>query len=322
MTTTPEPGQTLSHYRLIEKIGIGGMGVVYRALDTTLDRLVALKILPPEVTGDAERLERFRREAKAAAALNHPNIVTIHSVEEAGGVHYMTLELVEGRTLDVLIPKEGMAPERLFGIAIPLAAAVSAAHERGIVHRDLKPMNVMVTDAGVVKVLDFGLARLGRPGAAGGTGVAAGPAGSGAFDSLPTMTATRQGQILGTIPYMSPEQVQGKPVDHRSDIFSLGIIIYEMAAGRRPFSGDNPAELASSILRDAPPPPTERRPDLPSLLGRVVRRCLEKDPARRYQTAQDVRIELEDLRAEMGAGAGAASASVGYSSGDSSGAGQ
>ncbi|HYV86107.1 MAG TPA: protein kinase [Patescibacteria group bacterium] len=291
MPTELKPGQILSHYRLIERIGSGGMGVVYRALDTKLDRQVALKVLPPEVTADPERLERFRREARAAAALNHPNIITIHSVEEAEGVHFMTLELVEGKTLDTLIPPKGMPPRGFFEIAVPLANAVSAAHEKGIVHRDLKPANVMVTGTGVVKVLDFGLARLSRPDAAAG------------LDSLPTMTATREGHILGTVPYMSPEQVQGKPVDHRSDIFSLGIILYEMAAGHRPFAGDSAAELASAILRDAPPLPTERRADLPPLLGRVIRRCLEKDPGRRYQTALDVRNELEDLKAETAAAA-------------------
>jgi adenylate cyclase len=289
MATELKPGQVLSHYRLIERIGTGGMGVVYRALDTTLDRQVALKVLPPEVTGDPERLERFRREARAAAALNHPNIITIHSVEEAGGVHFMTLELVDGVTLDTLIPAQGMRADRFFDVAVPLASAASAAHEKGIVHRDLKPTNVMVTSGGVVKVLDFGLARLSRPDVVAG------------IDSLPTMTATREGHILGTVPYMSPEQVQGKPVDHRSDIFSLGIILYEMAAGHRPFAGESAAALASAILRDAPPPPTERRADLPPLLGRVIRRCLEKDPGRRYQTALDVRNELEDVRAETAA---------------------
>src|SRR5882724_13599914 len=201
MATELKPGQVLSHYRLIERIGTGGLGVVYRALDTKLDRQVALKVLPPEVTADPERLERFRREARAAAALNHPNIITIHSVEESGGVHFMTLELVEGVTLDTLIPPQGMPLHRFFDVAVPLANAVSAAHEKGIVHRDLKPANVMVTPAGVVKVLDFGLARLARPDVAAG------------LDSLPTMTATREGHILGTVPYMSPEQVQGKPVD-------------------------------------------------------------------------------------------------------------
>jgi TolB-like protein/Tfp pilus assembly protein PilF len=260
---------------------------------------VALKVLPPEVTGDPERLERFRREARAAAALNHPNIITIHSVEEAGGVHFMTLELVDGVTLDTLIPAQGMRADRFFDVAVPLASAASAAHEKGIVHRDLKPTNVMVTSGGVVKVLDFGLARLSRPDAAAG------------IDSLPTMTATREGHILGTVPYMSPEQVQGKPVDHRSDIFSLGIILYEMASGHRPFAGESAAALASAILRDAPPPPTERRGDLPPLLGRVIRRCLEKDPGRRYQAALDVRNELEDVRAEAAASSAAPSGAWG-----------
>ncbi|HEV8375690.1 MAG TPA: protein kinase, partial [Candidatus Polarisedimenticolia bacterium] len=283
------PGQTLSHYRLVGEIGRGGMGVVYEAVDTSLDRRVALKILPAEATSEPERLERFRREAKAVAALNHPNIVTIYSVEEAEGIHFLTMELVAGKTLHELTPEGGLPLERIFQIAIPLAEALSVAHERGIVHRDLKPSNIVVSEDGRVKVLDFGLAKL-------MASAAEVPGGS----LPPTRTlGTVEGKILGTVPYMSPEQVSGKAVDHRSDIFSLGIILYEMALGKRPFSGESSAELASSILRDLPTSVTELRSDLPSHLGWVIRRCLEKDPRRRYQSALDISNELADLKSGL-----------------------
>jgi TolB-like protein/Tfp pilus assembly protein PilF len=284
-----QPGQTLSHYRLLEEIGRGGMGVVYRALDTKLDRHVALKVLPAEATADPDRLERFRREAKAVAALNHPGIVTIYSVEEAEGIHFLTMELVRGKTLHEVIPEEGLPLDRIFQVAIPLAEALSAAHERGIVHRDLKPSNVVVTQDGRVKVLDFGLAKLLSP-----------KEEMGETSLPPTRTlATAEGKVLGTVPYMSPEQVAGKPLDHRSDIFSLGIILYEMSIGKRPFSGESSAELASSILRDQPASVSDIRSDLPGHLGWVTRRCLEKDPRRRYQSALDISNELLDLKSGL-----------------------
>jgi len=290
--TSPKPGQTLSHYRIVEEIGQGGMGVVYKALDTTLGRHVALKTLPPGLAGDAERLRQFQREARAVAALNHPSIVTIHSVEEAGGIHFLTMELVEGTTLDALIPRGGMEAARLFDVAVPLTEALAAAHERGIVHRDLKPANVMVTADGRVKVLDFGLARLWKEEA----GTEAG--------TSPTRTVGPGPGIAGTPPYMSPEHLQGREVDQRGDIFSIGIILYQMATGVRPFKGDTAAEITSSILRDTPAPVVDLRRDLPELLGRLVRRCLEKDPRRRYQSMLDVRNELEELRAETAAAGG------------------
>src|SRR6185436_3544534 len=284
-----EPGRTLSHYRLLEEIGRGGMGVVYKALDTTLDREVALKVLPLEATSDPDRLERFRREAKAVAALNHPGIVTIYSVEEAEGIHFLTMELVSGRTLHEVIQEGGLPLEKIFQIAVPLAEALSAAHERGIVHRDLKPSNVVVTEEGRLKVLDFGLAKLLSP-----------KEGFSEGSLPPTRTlATAEGKILGTVPYMSPEQVAGKTVDHRSDIFSLGIILYEMAIGKRPFSGESSAELASSILRDQPISVSDIRSDLPGHLGWVIRRCLEKAPRRRYQSALDISNELGDLKSGL-----------------------
>jgi hypothetical protein len=279
--------ERLAHYRLIERIGAGGMGEVHLADDTKLERRVAVKILPPQFASDPERLDRFEREAKALAALNHPNIVTIFSVEEANGIHFLTMELVEGATLSEIIPAGGLALGRLFDLAVPLADSLAAAHERGVIHRDLKPANVMVSDDGRVKVLDFGLAKLRQDKALGGEA-----------GELSTDLLTAEGRILGTVSYMSPEQVQGNPVDARSDIFSMGVVLYEMATGGRPFQGETPVELMSSILRDTPPRVTEIRGDLPSDLGRVLRRCLEKDTDRRYQTALDLRTELEDLRSE------------------------
>ncbi len=282
-----EAGRNLSHYRLIEKIGEGGMGVVWKAKDTRLDREIAIKLLPEDLAGDPERLGRFKREAKAAAALNHPNIVTLHSVEEADGAHFITMELVEGKSLSRLIPHDGFPVERFLELALPLAEAVAAAHERGVTHRDLKPGNIMVSDEGHLKVLDFGLAKLRES------------AGDDRPSEDSTKTLTRDGLVLGTMPYMSPEQLQGKRVDHRSDIFALGIILYEMATGQRPFRGDNAAELASSILRDAPPMLTELNRAMPADLARIVRHCLQKDPDHRYQTARGLRGELEELRADL-----------------------
>jgi serine/threonine protein kinase/TolB-like protein len=278
-------GRTFGHYQVIEELGAGGMGVVYRARDQRLNRDVAFKVLPAELAADAERLARFEREARALAALSHPHIVTIHSVEEAEGVHFLTMELVEGETLDRRIPPGGMSLERFLDVAIPLAEALAAAHDRGVLHRDLKPANVMVTEDGRVKVLDFGLAKL-----------AVAPAGE-QMETLEKLT--REERIVGTPPYMSPEQLHGSPLDARSDLFSLGVVFYEMATGRRPFSGASAAELLSSILRDEPAPVSELRPELPRQLGRILRHCLAKEPARRFQTAQDVRNDLEALREEI-----------------------
>jgi len=281
----------LLHYEILRLIGKGGMGDVYAAEDTKLGRNVALKILPSEMAADPERRARFEREAKAVAALNHPNIVTIHSVEEADGVHFITMELVEGKTLSELIPKGGCPLSSLLDRAVTMTDAISAAHRRGITHRDLKPDNIMVTDDGRVKVLDFGLAKL---------------KGEGTDDAAATRLAadaqTAEGKILGTVAYMSPEQAEGKPVDPRSDVFSLGIILYEMATGRRPFKGDTPISTLSSILKDTPASVTEFNATLPRHLGRIVKRCLTKDPNRRYQTAVDLRNDLEGLREEIDSG--------------------
>lgn len=258
------------------------MGEVYRATDTNLGRDVALKVLPPDMAGDADRLARFQREARAVAALNHPNVVTIYSVEQAENVQFITMELIEGHALERLIPENGLALERIVDIAGALAEALAAAHEKGIVHRDLKPANVMVTHEGRVKVLDFGLAK----------DVNAGNSNDSTATSL---GHTQAGIVMGTPHYMSPEQVSGRALDHRTDIFSLGVMLHEMATGQRPFQGTSSAELISAILRDNPPPVTEIRPDLPADLARIIRRCLEKDPRRRMQTARDVSNEFRDL---------------------------
>ena len=291
-------GARLGHYHVVSAIGAGGMGEVYRATDTRLGRDVALKVLPGEMAANPDRLERFRREARAVAALNHPHIVTLHSVEEADGVHFLTMELVEGRSLDSAIPEGGLPVDRLLEIAAALAGALAAAHDKGIVHRDLKPANVMIASDGRVKVLDFGLAKELRE---------ADPAGA----TLTSSPHTEIGVVMGTPAYMSPEQVVGGAIDHRTDIFSLGILLYEMVAGRRPFQGRSSAEITSAILRDTPAAVSEVRADVPGDLARIIRRCLEKDPRHRIQTARDVANELRDLarqRSESEAPAALASA--------------
>jgi TolB-like protein/Tfp pilus assembly protein PilF/predicted Ser/Thr protein kinase len=283
-------GQVLGHFRVLERLGEGGMGVVYLAEDIKLKRKVALKMLPTKLAGDQGRLERFRREAEALAALKHPNIVTVYSIEESDLGPFLTMELVEGRSLKEVIPKGGFDLDSFFEIATPLADALSSAHDRGVVHRDLKPSNIMITDEGVVKILDFGLAKLRHDEV-----VETDPDAT----ELDTATLTREGQVVGTLPYMSPEQVEGHAVDERTDIFSLGVVFYQMATGHRPFRGDSAAGLLSSILRDTPASVTEVNVDYPNHLGRIVRHCLEKDPGRRFQSARDVANELEALQQEV-----------------------
>jgi TolB-like protein/Flp pilus assembly protein TadD len=264
------------------------MGQVWEAVDERLRRTVALKVLPVELAEDGGRLQRLRREAEALAALNHPNIVTIHSLEEADGVRFLTMELIEGKRLSQLIPENGMPVRRILDSAIRLADALAAAHERGVIHRDLKPHNIMVTADGRVKILDFGLAKIQAAAMADEDG------------RLSTDWQTDTARIVGTAPYMSPEQLAGGQVDERSDLFSFGIVLYEMATGRRPFPSDSSAGLISSILRDSPQNADVVRTDLPHHLARIIRLCLEKDPERRYQAAKDVRNELGDLRTELG----------------------
>ncbi len=274
-------GRTLGHYQIVAKLGEGGMGEVYRAHDSRLCRDVAFKVLPASVSADPERLERFQREARALAALDHPNIVTIFSVEHVDGVHFLTMELVKGRDLDAFRRESGLPLARLLDVARQLAGALHAAHERGIIHRDLKPANVMVSDDGRVKILDFGLAKQ-----------AVEEAGAGGRPHEPAASAmtalqTESGIVMGTAPYMSPEQIQGLPLDRRSDIFSLGVVLHELATGGRPFRGSNPAALSSAILRDDPPPITTVDTRLPGALAAAVLRCLEKDPRERFQTAAE-----------------------------------
>lgn len=280
-------GQRIAHYEITAKIGAGGMGDVYRAKDTRLEREVALKVLPDEMASDQTRLSRFQREAKSVAALNHPNIVTVHSVEEADGFHFLTMELVAGKGIDEILPADGFPLQRFFELAVPIADAVSTAHARGIVHRDLKPANVMVTTEGDrVKILDFGLAKLSVANELDGA------------TQMATMTQTQEGLIIGTPYYMSPEQTRGETVDHRTDIFSLGVMLFEMATGDRPFEGKTAIELMSAVLKDPAPVLSDVRPQLPRHLGRVIGRCLEKAPEDRYQTARDVYNELRALGAE------------------------
>ena len=298
------------------------MGAVYLTEDTRLHRKVALKVLPAEMASSAERLERFRREATAVAALNHPNIVTIHSVEQEGDTHFLIMELVEGDSLDRTLPSGGLPLAKVFDIGIALAEALAAAHEKGVIHRDLKPANVIVTKDGRVKVLDFGLAKLTLEGSEEGpSAIAPGVSDAPTKVAAPEGSLTHPGLVVGTVPYMSPEQVNGQIVDGRTDIFSLGVVLYELATGRRPFGGSTPAQTISSILRDAPRPVTEARHDAPRHLGRIIDHCLQKDPEARFQTAKDVRNELRALRGEVESGISAAAShpQVGPVSGSASG---
>jgi hypothetical protein len=283
-------GQTVGNYRILSMLGEGGMGVVYRALDTRLDREVAIKVLPAEMAADPGRLKRFETEAKAVAALNHPSIVTIYSVEEVEGLRFLTMEVVEGKGLDELIPEAGQPLETFLGLAVPIADAVSAAHAKGIVHRDLKPGNLMVTEDGLVKVLDFGLAKLLPEG--------------DLDDEAATVSESRRtavGTILGTVTYMSPEQAEGKPVGPASDVFSLGTVFYEMLTGGKPFEGDSRVSVLSAILHQAQRPIRELRRDLPKDVERVVARCLEKGPEARFPSATELCHDLEQCRERIAA---------------------
>src|SRR5579884_3439755 len=292
-------GETLQHYRIEARLGAGGMGIVYRARDTHLNRSIAIKVLPPSAGADPERKTRLAQEARAASALNHPNIITIYDIGTEGDdehrFDFIAMEYVQGKTLDRIIGRKGMRLADVVRYAIQIADALAAAHATGIVHRDLKPGNLMVSEQGFVKVLDFGLAKLTEPSKADAF------AQTESVHLLPAAN-TEAGTILGTVAYMSPEQAEGKTVDARSDVFSFGAVLYEMITGRRAFAGDSKLSVLATILQKDPPPLHEAAPGVPLALEHIISRCLQKDPAQRWQSIADLKLALEDLQSDLESG--------------------